>query len=243
MTGPVVPRADLAEVDLAERDALGRRAAHEDLVRGVELVARDGPLDDGNPEVARERDERVARDALQDRRRGRRDDRAVLHEEQVLARAFGHVALRVEHDGLVEAQPHGFGLREEAVRVAAADLGLRHRDVRVVAREGRDVRAHAFLESLGPEVVLPLPRGDADRRRAAVEVQVPAAAGAAAREIEERPDVAVVEPVAGDELGAGLDDLLLGERKLPEAEAVAPSGRSARCAPSRRKIAGPRSVS
>src|SRR5258706_4145648 len=208
--------SDRAEVDLAERDALGGRAADEDLVRGVELVARDRRFDDVEPEVSRERDERVTRDPFEDRGRGRRDERAAPHEEEVLAGALGDVAVRVEEDRLVETEAHRLRLREEAVDVVPRDLRLRQRDVRVVARERRDVRADAVLERLAAEVARPLPRRDADARPAAVDVQVPAARV----EEEERPDVALAESVRGDDLKGRVLELALRERKLLEAEAA-----------------------
>jgi hypothetical protein len=54
-------------VDLADRDELGRGAAHEDLVGQVELGAGDVALDDVVAQVAGDLDDRAARDAVEDR--------------------------------------------------------------------------------------------------------------------------------------------------------------------------------
>ena len=54
-----------------------------------QLVARDAPLVNRDPLLARELEDRVARDALEDRAREvRRVEDALLHDEEVLARAL-----------------------------------------------------------------------------------------------------------------------------------------------------------
>src|SRR5215218_10061727 len=65
-------RPDLAVVDLADRRHLGGGAGHEDLVRSDEVGPDEVRLLDGVAEVLRDLDQRVARDAGQDRGRERR---------------------------------------------------------------------------------------------------------------------------------------------------------------------------
>src|SRR5690606_2601927 len=96
--------ADRAVVDLAYGRDLRGGAGEEALVREPELVAGDARLLHLEPHLPREGDDGVARDALEDgRREVRRDEEPLLHDEDVLARALGHEALRVEQDGLVVA--------------------------------------------------------------------------------------------------------------------------------------------
>ena len=73
-----------------------------------------------------------------------------------------------------------------------------------------------MLRRLGSEVLLPLPDGDAYVRLAAVDRQVPAALG----QVDERADVALLEPVGLHRLAAGLDQLVDGEGQLAPAHDV-----------------------
>src|SRR5262249_20942361 len=68
---------DLAAVDLADRRDLRRGAGEEDLVRDVELVARDRALLDLNALVARDLEDRVAGDTAEHAVEARRRDDAI----------------------------------------------------------------------------------------------------------------------------------------------------------------------
>ena len=114
-------RADRVVVDLADRDELGGGAAEEDLVGEVELGAREVALDDLDPEVARDLQDGLAGDAVEDRGRlRRRGDHAVLDDVDVLARPLAHVAVVVEEDRLVVAGLVALDLGQDRVEVLAA---------------------------------------------------------------------------------------------------------------------------
>src|SRR5688500_4310075 len=72
--GARLPGADHAIVDLADRGELGRRAREEALVRDVRLGAGDALFADLVTEVARDRDHRLARDAVETGRHAGRGD-------------------------------------------------------------------------------------------------------------------------------------------------------------------------
>src|SRR5262249_27281014 len=153
--------ADAAVVDLADGRDLRGGAGEEALVRQPELVARDAPLVHGDALLAGEGEDRVARDALEDRaREGRGHEGAALHDEDVLAAPLAEVAVGIEEDRLVIAAELGLALGEDRAGVLAHDLALRERDVDVVPREARDLGANALLERLVAEVGAPLPRHD-----------------------------------------------------------------------------------
>src|SRR2546425_4396958 len=85
---------DLAIVDRADGHDLGGRAGEERLLDGVEVAAKQVGLRDLVAEVAGDRDNRVARDALERARAGgRREQLPALHHEDVLSRALADEAL------------------------------------------------------------------------------------------------------------------------------------------------------
>src|SRR5262249_20755257 len=99
---PAAAGADGLAVDAADRGELARGAGEEQLVRRVQHLARQPLLDHRDRKVARDLDDARARDAGEDRRAdGRREEAAVLHEEEVLAAAFADVALDVEDESFV----------------------------------------------------------------------------------------------------------------------------------------------
>src|SRR5688572_19861973 len=83
---------DLAIVDGPDGHDLGGGAREEGFVGRVEVGAEDVAGRALDPEVAGDRHHRVLGDALEGaRRRGRRDDPAVLDDEDVLTRALADV--------------------------------------------------------------------------------------------------------------------------------------------------------
>ena len=110
--------ADRDLVDRPDRRDLDGGADEERLVGDVEHLARQHLLAHREAEVARERDDRVARDARQDRGgQRRRVDDVVAHEEQVLAAAFAEVAVGVERDAFAVAFGDRFHLDQLRVGV------------------------------------------------------------------------------------------------------------------------------
>ena len=104
--GPRAPAADRDLVHRADRRDLRRRAGEEELVGDVQHLARDALLDDLDALAPRQGDDGVARDPGQDRGdEGRRDQDALLDEEEVLAAALGEVPFGIEGDPLGRSPP------------------------------------------------------------------------------------------------------------------------------------------
>src|ERR1051325_10045695 len=96
-TPPSAADGDL--VDGPDRRHLRGRSAEERLVREIQRLARQHRFLDRDPELAGERDDRIAGNAAEDRRRdGRRVQDAVADDEDVLAAAFADVAVHVERN-------------------------------------------------------------------------------------------------------------------------------------------------
>ena len=72
-----------APVELADRSDLGRRAGEEGFVGDVDVVAGQTPRLDSQPEIARERDDRIAGDADQRRSKLGLVEFSVLDDEQI----------------------------------------------------------------------------------------------------------------------------------------------------------------
>src|SRR5512138_107723 len=130
---------DRATTAASDRDAIdrthgcdfGRRAGQEDFVREIEQLARQRLLADFETVLAREGNDRVTRDALQDRTcERRRIDDAVADQEQVLARAFADVAVDAKADSLGEAEPLRLHADELAGQIIAGRFAHRRNRIR-----------------------------------------------------------------------------------------------------------------
>jgi hypothetical protein len=153
----------------------------------------------------------VARDAVE--RAGRQVggvDHAVLDDEDVLARTFGDEARRVEQQRFVVAVVGGFGVGQDRVGVVADRLGLRHRDVDVVAGVAGGLDADAALHAFLAEVGAPGPGRD----HGVDGVALGADAELLVTDPEQRADVAALELVLADDVELGLVQLFLAERHL-----------------------------
>ena len=208
------PRANDPVIDLTQADALRRGPAYKDLVRRVQLVPRNGGFHHLNPPVVCEGHNRIACDAFQHGGKVRRHNSSPFHDEQVLACTFCDVALRFQQNSFVKTQPDRFRLRQETVRVVPGDLRLGHRNIGMVARERRDVGSHSPLERLGSQVIRPLPRCNADRRPAAVDVQIPSPSG----KVDQRSDVAFRKSVRANCESDRIHEIVDGIRKRPKTE-------------------------
>ena len=141
--------ADRAPVDLHARRDLCAGPAEKDLVRDVQLRAVDGPLLDGDAQLARKDDDRVARDPFEDVRGHRwRHEDAVADHEDVRAAALRHVTVRGEEDRLV---------RLVVVRLVDGERGVDVRAGELAARRDRVVRGapparRACRQSAGREI-------------------------------------------------------------------------------------------
>src|SRR5438552_6176523 len=88
-------------VDAPDRSHLGSGATEEDLIGDVEHLARNRALDERNPQILRQVDDRRAGDAGEDRggqRWGVEDP--LLDEEEVLAAPLADEAVGVQGDAL-----------------------------------------------------------------------------------------------------------------------------------------------
>ena len=127
---------------------MGGGARHEALVGRVKLRAGDGTLHRLHAQLlARQADDGVARDADEDVVRVRRRDQlAVLDDEDVLAAALGDVAVAGEHDRLVEAVLLRLRLGERGVDVDAGHFRPRRNRQLVDAAPGGGHAADALVE-------------------------------------------------------------------------------------------------
>src|ERR671918_2426664 len=148
--------ADLAVVDRPDGSHLGRRADHEHLVGEIQVGADQQRLLDAMPEVLGDLDDRVARDARQDRHRERRRVQdVVLHDEDVLARPVGDVAVVREHDRLVVTAAACLHGRKHRVQVDPCRLRDVRDDVRADALPARDLRGDPEVLAVLTEVRAP----------------------------------------------------------------------------------------
>ncbi len=152
--------ADGDLVDLAHRGDLAGRAGEEDLAGRVQHVARESLFHHLDPVLARQRDDRIARDAVQDGHRQRRGvQAAAVDHENVLAGALGHRPGGVQHDGLVVPHADHLTLGQHGIHVLTGDLGLAHGVVEVTTHKGGQVGADALVEGLGAQI---RPPGEGD---------------------------------------------------------------------------------
>src|SRR5207249_8382059 len=96
---------------------------HEHHVADVELGAVDATHFDRQTDVRGDAHDVTPHDPLEDVvGRGRREELAVAHEEQVRGAALRYVAVLGQHDRLGEASFFGFALGEGRVHIRAGDL-------------------------------------------------------------------------------------------------------------------------
>src|SRR6185312_789089 len=158
---------DLLAVHRADRCYFGGGAAHEDLVGEVKVFAGQVAFDHGNAVVARQRDDGIAGDAVEERGADRRGvQRAVENEEHVFARAFTEQSGGRERDAFAEAALARFTRDQLAGQIIARGLCARGNRVGRKALPARHARGNASLQGFRSEVRTHRPTGDgqADRR-------------------------------------------------------------------------------
>src|SRR6476469_64885 len=111
--------ADLAMVDRANRGDLGPCSTQKQLVADVKLGAVDRALVNRYAEVlAQESHNGQASDAFEDVRGDRRSvGNTIAEHEEVFSRAFGYVALVIEHDRFVKAVEDCLGFGECGINI------------------------------------------------------------------------------------------------------------------------------
>src|SRR5215218_2115 len=197
--------ADLVVVHRPHRRHLRSRAGHEDLVGEVEVGADHVGLLDDVPQILRDLDHTLPRYPGQARGRERRcPDLAVLDQEDVLAGAVGDEALRREQDRFVVAGALCLVDGEHRVQVDPSGLGDVRDRVGADPIPGGDLGTDACARVLVPEVVRPRPAHDRDLDRVPLRVDAELAVAVE----RERPDVALGEPVATDQLVHRTPDLV-----------------------------------
>ena len=144
--------ADRPVVDARYRGDLSAGSAEEHLVGDVELRPVDGADRGRNAGVARDLEHARADDPLEDVvTRGRRDEHAVAHQEEVLRASFRDVAVLCEDDRLVE----------RSFYVSIVTSGVTSGRSAVLVRNGaKRYTANALAQQLGGLPVDTLPTGE-----------------------------------------------------------------------------------
>src|SRR5690606_26955960 len=135
---------------------------------------------------------------------GRREEDSVAGQEEVLARAFGDVAVHVQHQRLVVAGGDGFLLGQHAVQVLAASLGDRDEALAADPSPRRDSNPDAVTDPLVAQVGAPFPGGDAGAHLGGGGVETDGSQGVE----HQGPDVTGLEAVGPYHLPARLHDLV-----------------------------------
>jgi hypothetical protein len=152
---------DFVMVHRADRRDLRRRAGKKELVGDVEHLAREGLLLDFVAALLGQRDDRIARDAVEDRGVGRGGvDRAVFDEKEVLAAPLRELAVHRQHDALGHAVFVGVHLHQRGIEVVAGGFGGGRVRIGRRALPRGDFHVHALRDSLFAQVRAPFPDGD-----------------------------------------------------------------------------------
>ncbi len=150
--------------------------------------------------VARERHDRVPRDAAEDRRSERRRvDNAVADGEDILTAAFADVSENVERDRLRVAVGERLHLAQRGVRVIRGALRRGRQRVRRHPRPGADLHVGAVFERARAEIGAPVPEDD--RRVHRIWQRIDAERFVAA--VDDRPDVARLHLVGANRVEHG----------------------------------------
>ena len=191
---------DEAAVELDGGDDLGGGAGEEAFVGGEEVVASHHLLFAGEAELAEDFDDGLAGDAVETASGdGRGVDFAVFGDEDVVAGAFGDVALFVEHDALFATGLDGLNFGHDVVEVVEGfDLGAEGSGGGATGGAGDEVEAF-FVAFRG---VQRDGAGDDDDAGAGALEGVQAEGADAAGNDE--ADVSVLEVVSGNGFEGGL---------------------------------------
>jgi len=160
----------------------------------------------------RQLDHRLPRDAVKRaRRQWRREQRAVFHNEQIVAGAFGHETFGVEHDGFFAAAVVRLDLGEDVVEIIQRLDGRVERAVQVARRRhGDDVQPALVIRR---RIKLDLVRDDDDGRLFAT-ARIQAKRAHAARDDE--ADVTFAQLVFPARLDGGLHQFRMRQWNLKQ---------------------------
>ena len=191
-------RADDPPVNFHHRHDFRRRASDETFVRVEQIVTRQVRLGHLQAGFFGQFNHRLPRDAVERaRRQRRREHRAVFHDEQIVARAFGHEPFRVQHDSLLNAGVVCLDFGEDVVEIIQRLDGRVERVVQIARRRHRNEVQAALV--IFRRIKLDFVRDDDDRWTFAT-LRVQTERAHAAR--HHQPDITVADFI----FPAGLDD-------------------------------------
>ena len=157
--GAALADADFAVVDFADGCDFCCGAGEKHFVGGVKLVAGDAFFNHRQAHFFGDGNHALAGDAVERHIQGRGVELAFVYHENVFARAFGHIALRIEQNGFVVAVAGGFGVGQNRIQIVAVGFGFNHVDIRVVAGEAAHAHADAAFHALFAQIGAPRPGG------------------------------------------------------------------------------------
>src|SRR5690554_449365 len=135
------PSANMPPIKFTERQNLRRRASEEGLVGGIQLITCDTTLAHFKVQhLAGQSYYAVAGNALQAGGDFRGVQYTIAQKKDVGRRSFGHIALGVEHDGLVKSRLYRRVQRQHRVDIVTVGLGPAQADVDVMPRPGGSQR-------------------------------------------------------------------------------------------------------
>src|SRR5580704_11037797 len=200
--------ADFDAVDGTDRGDFGGGAAEENFVGDVEHFARDHGFGNWNAEVAANGDDGMAGDAGQGGIRERRgDDGAVHDEENIFARTFADVTIRIERDAFDVSVSCGFHANELRVHVVCGGFGHLRQRVGSGTIPRADADIHAIFQAVFTEILSPFPAGKIDLDW--ISRGIDAAAAVATQ--DNRAKIAGLHFVEADELEIRFAEFLYGE--------------------------------
>src|SRR5690554_1369655 len=155
------PSANMPPIELTERQNLGGRAGEKSLVRGVQLIACDTALAYFEAQhLACQSYYAVAGNALQTGGDFRRVQYTIAQQKDVGRRSLRHIALRVEHDGLVKTRFYRRVQRQHGIDIVTVGFGPAQANVDVMPRPGGSQCTQAKRGSLRRNVLTQIPGGD-----------------------------------------------------------------------------------
>src|SRR5680860_204856 len=157
---PTLTSANNTAVQFTDWQHFCRSAREEGLVCNVHLIAGNTALFHGNVQVVREIQNGLAGNTFQARCQLWCMQNTVTHNEDVLARAFSHIAFVVQQQCFLATTGNGFVQRQHGVDVVAVRLGLAHCDINVMTRIRGGTHLNADLLCFWRHVRRPAPSGD-----------------------------------------------------------------------------------
>ena len=191
--------AHLAVVDLDDRGDMGGGSRHETLLSQKELAAIDVSLHSVDAELGLgQLHHGIPGDALQNAvLTGRGDKLAIDDEEDILTSPLGDIAVRHEHDSLIEPTLHSVRLGDGVVYISASDLPARGYHSVVDPAPRRRAALYTFLRiEIGAEKHYRDKQAILETVKAVFDLYAPVSGDVVERngELESNPDLIKQEP-------------------------------------------------